>query len=234
MRKPGTRWSARTLAGKTVDQQAKPLGATGHFVEKHRRSVVGRHDHVRRQTDFFLPRRAENGRQLAELFGFTHPLAQIGEGDIGLNLAFERRCSSRSIVTCAKKPQAQKFTVLRARKSDNLGLRVVMKISPAPLRGHIRDFFFYAFIFLAVFRPLGQPNRPLLSTATMVLPSEVPFYVGRDAGIFAKHGFNLEPVLITAARRPLRRSARASDPARRCDTDALRPLTWRRDGVDAA
>lgn len=29
------------------------------------------------------------------------------------------------------------------------------------------------------------------------LTSELPFYIGRDAGIFAKHGFNLEPVLIT-------------------------------------
>src|SRR6185436_3771079 len=30
------------LAGKTIDQQAKPFGATGYFVEKHRRPVVRR------------------------------------------------------------------------------------------------------------------------------------------------------------------------------------------------
>ena len=104
------------LAGKTIDQQAKPFGATGYFVEKHRRPVVRRNYDIRRQTDFFLPRRSENGFQFAELFSFAYPLAQIGESDMRLNLrAIEHVYSlSRSILPTYHKPQAQKNSLLPA------------------------------------------------------------------------------------------------------------------------
>ena len=72
-----------------------------------------------------------------------------------------------------------------------------MKISPARLRGHLATFVLTLSIFLAVFRPLGAAELTTIRLGHNGLTSEVPFYVGRDAGIFAKHGFNLEPVLIT-------------------------------------
>ena len=74
------------LAGEAIDQQAKSFGTTRHFVEDHRRSVVGRHHDVARQADLLLPRGAENGFDLAELFRLGDPFAQIGEGDMRLDL----------------------------------------------------------------------------------------------------------------------------------------------------
>jgi len=51
-----------------------------------------------------------------------------------------------------------------------------------------------------IFRPSPPAIAAELTTIRLGhngLTSELPFYIGRDAGIFAKHGFNLEPVLIT-------------------------------------
>ena len=54
---------------------------------------------------------------------------------------------------------------------------------------------------LAFFLLAGAAVEPAELTTIRLghngLTSEIPFYVGRDAGIFAKHGFNLEPILIT-------------------------------------
>jgi hypothetical protein len=74
------------LAGEAVDQQTKTFGAARHFVEQHRRSVVGRHGHVGCQADLFLPACAEHRFDFAELLRLAEPFAQIGKGDVGLNL----------------------------------------------------------------------------------------------------------------------------------------------------
>ncbi|MBM2806514.1 MAG: hypothetical protein HW419_4407 [Deltaproteobacteria bacterium] len=49
------------LAGKSIDDHAKPLRTARHLVKYHRRPVIRRHDDIGREPDLFLPRRAEHG-----------------------------------------------------------------------------------------------------------------------------------------------------------------------------
>lgn len=72
-----------------------------------------------------------------------------------------------------------------------------MKRFPAPLRLHYTVFGLVLSLFYAVSPPLLAAELTSIRLGHNGLTSEIPFYVGRDAGIFAKYGINLEPVLIT-------------------------------------
>ena len=72
-----------------------------------------------------------------------------------------------------------------------------MKRFPAPLRLHYTVFGLVLSLFYAVSSLLPAAELTSIRLGHNGLTSEIPFYVGRDAGIFAKYGINLEPVLIT-------------------------------------
>jgi NitT/TauT family transport system substrate-binding protein len=72
-----------------------------------------------------------------------------------------------------------------------------MKIFPARLQGYLATLVLALSVCLVISLPLGAAELTTIRLGHNGLTSEIPFYVGRDAGIFAKHGINLEPVLIT-------------------------------------